>query len=179
MDAGLLQEASRIVQAVLVEAVAEDEQMPLPLYYLAYYASLHGDLAAADRYLRRAADVDRDFVFASRPEEVDILKFAVKNNPGDANAHLYLGNLLAHLGRLDEAAVRWQKAAELNPAKSMPLRNLGLMAWSKGDLKAAEELYRKAAAVRPDDQTLFRDLAEILLAAESGPTRSKSSSRCR
>ena len=162
-EVGLAKEAAQIVQGVLVEGVKDAEQAPLPLYYLAYFSSLQGDQAVAKTYLQRAAKIDKDFIFASRPEEVDILKYAVGTNPGDANAHLHLGNLYANLGRLDEAKGEWQKAAALKPTLAMAQRNLGLLAWARGDLAGAETLYRKAVAARPSDQTLFRDLGELLV----------------
>jgi tetratricopeptide (TPR) repeat protein len=162
-------EAAEMLYAAFVEGVPESELRPLPLYYLAYFASQQGDAAKAKEYLQRAAKIDKDFVFPSRPEEVEILKYAVEKNPGDANAHLHLGNLYANLGRLDEAVQEWERCAAIAPPKSMALRNLGLFASSKGDLPKAESLYRKAAAARPSDQTLFRDLSEILIAAGKRP----------
>jgi len=99
-----------------------------------------------------------------------VLQYAVHENPGDAYAHLHLGNLYGHLGRLEEAARHWQKAAELKPSLSIALRNLGLYAWAvEEDLAKAEQLYRKAIAARSSDQTLYRDLADILLAAKNRP----------
>ena len=168
-EVGLVKEAARIVRAVLVDGVADAERTPLPLYYLAYFSARQGDQPATRAYLQRAAKIDKDFVFASRPEEVEILKFAVETNPGDANAHLHLGNLDANLGRLDEAAGEWQRAADLKPLLAMAQRNLGLLAWAKADLAKAELCYRKAVAARPSDQTLFRDLGEILIAAGKRP----------
>ena len=47
---------------------------------------------------------------------------------------------------------------------SIAWRNLGLVAAAKNDLKGAEQYFRRAIAARPDDQTLYRDLAEILIA---------------
>ena len=48
---------------------------------------------------------------------------------------------------------------------SIAWRNLGLAAAAKdNDLAKAAGFYRKAIAARPSDQTLYRDLAEILLA---------------
>jgi tetratricopeptide (TPR) repeat protein len=148
---------------LLASRYLKEKGRPLPLYYMAYFVE------DRDESLKTAAAIDGDFVFPSRPEEVDILKHATERNPGDANAHLHLGNLYANLGRLDEAAQHWEKSAALAPAKSMALRNLGLVAWAKGDLPKAEGLYRKAVAGRPQDQTLYRDLAEILLAAAKRP----------
>jgi tetratricopeptide (TPR) repeat protein len=101
---------------------------------------------------------------------VEVLRYAVEENPGDACAHLHLGNLYANLGRLKEAVNHWQKAGELNPSLSIAFRNLGLYAWAiENNLAKAEELYVKAIAARPKDQTLYRDLADILLADNKRP----------
>jgi predicted Zn-dependent protease len=53
---------------------------------------------------------------------------------------------------------------------SIAWRNLGLAAAAvKNDLAKAEACYRKAIGARPGDQTLYRDLAEILVAAGRRP----------
>ena len=169
-ELGLVDEAGRLLRATCVDAISEDRRSPLPLYYLAYYASLRGDEPSAEAYLRQAAAIRRDFIFASRPEAVDVLGYAVAKNPGDAGGHLHLGNLFANLGRLDEAVSHWQRAAELDSSLSIAWRNLGLAVLARaGDLPKAAGLYRKAIAARPQDQTLHRDLAEILLGAGKRP----------
>ena len=166
-ETAMANEAEELLRAACVEAVPEDQQSPLPLYYLAYLASLQKNPAKADEYLERAAKIHRDFVFPSRPEEVAVFEYAVKNNPDDAHAHLHLGNLYSHLDRQDEAVRQWSRAVELDSSLSVAFRNLGLHAWAvEEDLSKAEELYRKAIAARPKDQTLYRDLADILLAAK-------------
>jgi len=178
-EVGRFAEAGRIVQAACVDAVAPAERGFLPLYYLAWYSAQCGDEAAARKWLHEAATTRKERVFASRPEEVEILRYAIQENPGDAQAHLQLGCLLAHLGRVEEAVPAWQKAAELSasvpaaplpkdgqsPIASIAWRNLGLAASAKSDLPRAEACYRKAIDARPGDQTLYRDLAEILTIA--------------
>jgi tetratricopeptide (TPR) repeat protein len=57
----------------------------------------------------------------------------------------------------------------LAPVASIAWRNLGLAAEAKGDLAKAEGCFRKAIAARPGDQTLYRDLAEILVALNKRP----------
>jgi tetratricopeptide (TPR) repeat protein len=58
----------------------------------------------------------------------------------------------------------------LDSSLSVAFRNLGLHAWSaEEDLPKAESFYRKAIAARPQDQTLYRDLADILLATKRRP----------
>jgi tetratricopeptide (TPR) repeat protein len=166
-EVGLANEAEQLLQASCVEAVPEDQRSPLPTYYLAYLASLQKDQARAKKYLDQAAKIRRDFVFPSRPEEVAVLDYAVKNNPDDAHAYQYLGNLYSHLDRQDEAVRHWSRAAELDSSLSVAFRNLGLHAWAaEEDLPKAEDFYRKAIAARPKDQTLYRDLADVLLAAK-------------
>ena len=65
---------------------------------------------------------------------------------------------------------QWRQAVERDASLSVALRNLGLYeAAVKNDLPAAAALYRKAIAARPTDQTLSRDLAEILIADGKRP----------
>jgi len=163
-EAGLAPEAARLLDAVCVEAAPESQCSPLPLYYLAYYASLAGNGEAAAEWLKQASRMNRDCVFPSRPEALEVLRYAVRENPDDAYAHLHLGNLYAHLGRVKEAAAHWQKAVDLDASLSVAHRNLGLYAWAQEqNLAKAEQAYRQAIAARPKDQTLYRDLGEILL----------------
>jgi tetratricopeptide (TPR) repeat protein len=187
-EMGFFDEAGRIAQAACDERLPPDQRSFMPLYYLAWYAWQSGDPAAARKWLQQAAVTHKDRVFASRPEEVEILQFAIQENPGDAQAHLQLGCLLANLGRVDEAVPEWKKAAELyeegrgkrgegrgekgegrRAIGSISWRNLGLAAAAKNDAAGAEGCYRKAMAARPSDQTLFRDLAEILIAQGKRP----------
>ena len=139
----------------------------MPLYYLAW---LEKGTPAAETWLKRAAATHKDFVFPSRPEELEVLSYALEVNPSDARAHLHLGNLYAHLGRPADAVEHWEKAAELNSSLSVAWRNLGLHAWAvQNDLAKAERFYRRAIEARPKDQTLYRDLAEILMAQARRP----------
>jgi len=169
-EVALANEAEELLRAACVEAVPEDQRSPLPVYYLAYLASLQKDQAKAGAYLTQAARMHRDYVFPSRPEEVAVFECAVKNNPDDAHAHLHLGNLYSHLDRQDEAVRHWSEAVKLDSSLSVAFRNLGLYAWAaEEDLPKAEKFYLKAIAARPKDQTLYRDLADILLAAKRRP----------
>ena len=86
---------------------------------------------------------DADRVFASRTDEIPILRYAIEQNPDDGQARLQLGCLLANLGRVDEAVPLWQDAARLN-AGSIAWRNLGLVAAVNDDLQQAEKYFRRA-----------------------------------
>ncbi|UCG55980.1 MAG: DUF5107 domain-containing protein [Phycisphaerales bacterium] len=166
-ELGLLEEAAELLSAVCVQAVPKTMRSPLPLYYLAYFVGQQGRPQAARVFRDQAAVTYRDYVFPSRPQAIEVLKYAVTENPRHAYAHLHLGNLYAHLGRVEEAVDHWREAGKLDPSLSIAYRNLGLYAWAaEEDLPKAEEFYRKAIAARPKDQTLYRDLAEILLAQD-------------
>jgi tetratricopeptide (TPR) repeat protein len=167
-ELGLVNEAAKLLSAAFIDAVPETERNPIPIYYLAYFASLQGKEKAARTYLGLAGWNYKDYFFPSRPEAIEVFKFSVSAKPEDAYAHLHLGNLYANFGRVDEAAEHWRRACEFNPSLSIAFRNLGLYAWAaEEDLSKAEDFYRKAIEARPTDQTLYRDLADILLAANN------------
>ena len=165
-ELGLLNEA---VELLVTKYVANPHagQSPLPIYYLAYFVSQQGKEKAARTYLSLASWNYRDYFFPSRPEAIEVFKFAISTKPDDAYAHLHLGNLYANFGRVDEAAEHWRRACEFNPSLSIAFRNLGLYCWAVDeDLTKAEDFYHKAIEARPEDQTLYRDLADILLAGK-------------
>ena len=153
---------------------------PLPTIVVTYLAHLSGD---ATTNLGVALRMSTDYVFPSRPESLPALKFAaaqdadafklyfgaewVTNPPKLGGFQLYLGNLYAGLGRLDEAVAAWEKAVALDNSLSVAHRNLGMVAWKKeNDLAKAAVHYEKALAARPNDQVLYRDFATILIAQD-------------
>jgi tetratricopeptide (TPR) repeat protein len=169
-ELGLYRDAADLLWLVCVDAVPEEQRSPLPQYYIGYYESQIVRRPGVRVIFREAADIDRDFAFPSRPEAVDAFRYAIEKHTDYANTHLHLGNLYAHLGRIDEAVVHWRKAAKMDSSLSVAWRNLGLHAWAaEEDLSKAERLYRKAIAARPKDQTLYRDLADVLMAAGKRP----------
>jgi tetratricopeptide (TPR) repeat protein len=94
----------------------------------------------------------------------ETLIYALKVNPKDALASYQLGNLYANFGRLKEAEKFWKIAVVSDPSMSIPWRNLGLYYWVvNNDHKESESSYRNAIKARPLDQTLYRDLAKVLV----------------
>ncbi|MHC4728666.1 MAG: tetratricopeptide repeat protein, partial [Planctomycetota bacterium] len=167
---GLAKEAEQLLSAVCVEAVPEKERSSLPIYYSAYFASLSKNQTKAKEYLNQAAKCYKDYIFPSRPEAIEVFKYVITEHPDDAYAHLHIGNLYCHLDRVPEAVRHWQKAVDLDSSLSVAFRNLGLYAWAvEDDLSKAERFYHKAITARPKDQTLYRDLADVLLAANRRP----------
>src|SRR4030042_1558378 len=161
---GLIKEAAWILENSCIKGLAENKQNYLIQYHLAYLYSQLGDLTKSSDYLSKASGNYNDFILASRPESMEVLEYAVKQNPGDALAFYQLGNLYGNFGRLDEAAVNWNKSVELNPAMRIPWRNLGWYYRAiRKDYAQSELGFRNALKARPYDQTLYRDLAGVLI----------------
>jgi tetratricopeptide (TPR) repeat protein len=163
-------------------AVANDPQAYMLLAYLDPAFKTHADSAN----LRRAAKLSTDYVFPSRPESLPVLKYAAAQDdeaftfyfgyewltdvPKLGCFQLYLGNLYAGLGRLDEAVAAWEKAVALDDSLSVAHRNLGVYAWKKqNELTKAAAHFEKALAARPSDQILYRDYANVLIAQDKRP----------
>lgn len=160
---GLIPEAIAVLESGCIDNVPSDKQNLLILYQLGYLYSRTGNNEKSGSYLDKASKSYRDFIFASRPEDEDALRYAVSIHPADALAWFQLGNLFGNWGRLDEAAGFWNKAVNLDPSMSIPWRNLGLYYWvRKGEYKKSETCYQNAIKARPNDQTLYRDYAEML-----------------
>ena len=134
----------------------------MPLYYLAWLDSLRGPTNPAGSGCRRRLRRARTASSPRGPKKFLILRHAIANSPNDGQARLQLGCLLGNLGRIGEAVPLWNEAAALN-AGSIAWRNLGLVAAVDGDVQRAEQCFRRAIEARPDDQTLYRDLAELLV----------------
>ncbi|MHB8865187.1 MAG: DUF5107 domain-containing protein, partial [Pirellulaceae bacterium] len=159
----LVEESKRLVKAACIDAVPAEQRSFMPLYYMAWLESLRGTVESSREWLRQAAETRRDRIFASRPEEIPILRYAIEKNPQDGQARLQLGCLLENLAWPGGGVPLWQEAAELG-AGSIAWRNLGIVAAADGDVNRAEECFGRAIDARPEDQTLYRDLAEILVA---------------
>lgn len=161
---GLVDEAIDILESACIDPVSPEERDHLIQYQLAYLNHLNGNDQNAAEYLINANSSYRDFINASRPEMEDALLYALEMNKKDAVASYQLGNLYANFGRLEEAERFWNKAAAAEPSMSIPWRNLGLYYWVvMNDHEKSESCYLNAIKARPLDQTLYRDLAKVLV----------------
>ncbi len=161
---GMVNEAIQILELGSVNSSSADDQNHLIQYQLGYLNYLNGDINNAKQYLEKASANYKDFILVSRPKMEETLLYALKVNPKDAVASYQLGNLYANFGRLDTAAKFWEIAAESDPTMSIPLRNLGLYYWVvSNNHKKSELSYLNAIKARPLDQTLYRDLAKVLV----------------
>jgi tetratricopeptide (TPR) repeat protein len=75
---------------------------------------------------------------------------AIKLNPDDFNANLYLGAILSKRRELDEAKVYLEKAAQLNPSSSMAHYELAMQRSTSGEYEAGVQELEKAVAIDPN-----------------------------
>ena len=141
-----------------------------PWYKLAWLAHMSNNDAKVNEYLAKGKSFAPHYQFPTDPKAADVFRFALSVDPADANAHFILGNLFAYQGNLDGAVAEWTKAAETEHPYSVALRNLAVHAWKKeNNLPKASGLFAKAIAARPEDQTLYRDAANVLIADQKRP----------
>ncbi len=159
---GRLEEAWRILDS------AKENSWLLSRYQLAYWSHRLGRDSEARAILKETETIPSDYVFPSQEESLEALEYATRET-ADGKAQLLQGNLLASLGRIDDAAESWREAARLDPGSSVAHRNLAMFSWKKErSLDRAVAHFQRAIEARPSDQTLYRDLAR--LHAERGRT---------
>jgi tetratricopeptide (TPR) repeat protein len=108
--------------------------------------------------LVQASRTPSAYCFPFRLEDIEVLRFAMERNPGDARAPAYLGSLLADI-QPENAIAAWEKAVALNPKSAPTLRNLGFAYARTADgIAKAIACYEKAIACNPGDARIFAEL---------------------
>jgi tetratricopeptide (TPR) repeat protein len=155
------------IAADFLETVREDRRFPRhPMlgYLAAHWSSRITDLQAVEEWLDWAQQCPAERVNPSRPEEVHALRWAIRERPKDANAHLFLGNWLASRGQEAEALREWRKAIQLNPKSGLAHRNVGFTLFRHGRrLTEALEHYRAALAAYPDEIDFYLEAVRVLM----------------
>ncbi|MDZ4859441.1 MAG: DUF5107 domain-containing protein [Candidatus Hydrogenedentes bacterium] len=177
-DLGLYADALRLLDEVYSEHVpntigvlyhgdfADVRMRPLQRYLLGWLAHKAGDDQKSESYLAMGKVLDPEYAFPANTGYVKVLDYAVGSDPSDANALLFRGNLRAWLSDLPGAVADWEASSAQPNASSIAFHNLAMHAWKKdGDLDEAYELFQRAIALRPHDQTLYYDSATVLIAA--------------
>ncbi len=134
---------------------------PTLAYTRAWLHRLLGNTKATASELETAAKTDRDYCFPHRVEEAVILAWAIAQNPADARARYYLGNLYYDRKRHQEAIALWEQSAALDPDFSIVWRNLGIGYFNILEQREkAQQAYERAYELAPTDARLLfeRDL---------------------
>ncbi len=131
---------------------------PMVHYYLGHYWETIGDGAKASEHYRLGAQMPPDYCFPFRLESIDVLRNAMRNNPKDARAPYYLGNLLYDL-QPENAVKAWETARSLDEGFSVVHRNLGFAyARVENNMPKAIASLEKAIACNAKDAKLFAEL---------------------
>jgi tetratricopeptide (TPR) repeat protein len=134
---------------------------PMVYYYLGYFHGENGDNAGASKYFSLAAKMPMDYCFPFRLESVEVLNYAIENNPGDARACYYLGNLLYDL-QPQEAVELWEKSRRKDDSLAIVHRNLGWAYYrTEKDVPKAVASYEKAVARNRKDARLYFELDRL------------------
>ncbi|MGV8096743.1 MAG: DUF5107 domain-containing protein [Mangrovibacterium sp.] len=143
---------------LLKEAIALGDpynNFPLTYYYIGYYTFLKGDKTEARSYFKQAGSQPSAYCFPFRPEEIHMFEIVTAENPTDAKAYFYQGNLLYYLEQKSEAVAAWEKSAELDPMFGLTGRNLGFAYDREGNSTQAISWYEKSIQADSNNPRAF------------------------
>jgi len=154
--AGMYAEAEEL----LVEGTKVCASIPMTYYYMAWALTLAGK--DATDVLQKAATHAPDFCFPNRLEAILALEYAQKNNPTDAKAPYYLGNLWYDKRQYPEAIACWEKSAELDGKFPTVLRNLALAYFNKlNQEEKAVQYLEEAFLLDTTDARILMELDQL------------------
>jgi tetratricopeptide (TPR) repeat protein len=167
MNCGLWKEAAAVLGPRVLDG--RPGANPLPAYAFAYGLGQMGQKDNAHKILTQASALPPDYTFPFELEFIDILEWAAKENPADARAPYYLGNLLFDL-QPEKAIGAWERSRSLDPSFAGVNRNLGLAyARVRNDLPAAVAGLERALAANKTDARLYYELDVLYEAAGADP----------
>jgi tetratricopeptide (TPR) repeat protein len=160
-EAGLYAEADAIL-ASFSQGKDETTLYPMVNYLRGYFKEVQGETRAAAEFYTRGTRGPAPYTNPHRLEEKAALEAALKRNPDDANAHLFLGNLLYAMGQREEGYGHWTKAVQCDEKLSLAWRNVGFAENQlKKNLPASLEAYRKTIELAPQDARALLELDQI------------------
>jgi tetratricopeptide (TPR) repeat protein len=113
----------------------------------------------ASRYWRRGRDLYEKDLFK---EAIVEFREAIRINPDYAQAHNFLGVVLAKMGQLDEAIACYKRSIECDSDFFLPHNNLGVALRKKGDLRGAIACYKQAIERDPTSALAHYNLGYLL-----------------
>ncbi len=159
--AGLLEEALRVLSQD--RPSGPDGGATMRLYLKADLLRRLGRASDAAAAWKQAAAADSTYVFPNRLAEMLLLETAIRENPIDARAPYYLGNLLYDRRRHEEAIAIWERAARLDPGFAITWRNLGFACFNVlHDAGRARQAFEKARELAPQDARILYEQDQLL-----------------
>jgi tetratricopeptide (TPR) repeat protein len=160
-NSGLYPEADDVLESYAKSK--EDTRLnPMVNYLRGYFKDLAGDSATAAELYARARKGPTTYTNPHRLEAKAALEAAIRQDPSDAKAHLFLGNLLYASGQREDGFANWKKAVELNEDLTLAWRNVGYgLRYLQEDLTSSYEAYKRAAKLDPQDARVLLELDEV------------------
>ena len=167
--AGKLEEAEGLYREILQHDPKHVEALRL----LAQVAMQSEHYGQAEQLLKRAVEAAPDYLAAwidlsrAQLERLDLeaarasIERAAAMNPASAFVQLHHANVLARLGRHEEAVATYRRAAVLNPTGPAPWVGLGNTLKTIGRQGEAIAAYRQAAALRPEHSEAWWSLSNL------------------
>jgi tetratricopeptide (TPR) repeat protein len=139
-----------------------EQAYPIALYLLGYCESRLGNHPEAIATWDNAANALPDYCFPARVEEMIVLQAALADNPSDARAHCYLGNLFYDKKCYEEAIREWESSVQIDSSFAIPWRNLGIAYFNvRKDADAALAAYDSAFKANPSDARLLYEADQL------------------
>ncbi|MEW5974989.1 MAG: DUF5107 domain-containing protein [Acidobacteriota bacterium] len=160
-EAGLYSEADTVL-AKYSEGKEAAQLYPMVGYLRGYFQEVQGHLPAASEWYGKGALGPVNYTNPHRLEEKAALEAALRSNPKDARAHLYLGNMLYAMGRRREGFEHWKQATQWEDALWQAWRNVALAQSDlNNDLEASYRAYRKTIALNRLDGRALLEMDEV------------------
>jgi len=170
-NCGLWDEAIVCLNLLVDSKRQEACRYPMVYYYLGYFCQKKGNAEKASEYYRTAGRMPPDYCFPFRLETIDVLNCAMNNNPSDALAPYYLGNLLFD-NQPERAIKEWEKSQALDDAFATVHRNLGLVyARTENNIPKAIASLEKAVACDKRDPRVYYELDLLYEAGGVSPQK--------
>lgn len=155
--AGCWEEAASVWQT----AIGEQAVTPMTYYYLGWCLE-QGGLDGAEKAFADAAAYCPDYCFPNRLEAILALQCAISQNPNDAKAPYYLGNLYYDKRQYDLALNYWEASAKLDGTFPTVWRNLALAYFNKrNDETLAVECMERAFQLDTTDARILMELDQL------------------
>ena len=160
-NCGLWDEAIEVLMRPVKGRMNFAGKYPMIYYYLGYFYGQKRNTPEASKYFSLANKMPTDYCFPFRLESIEVLNAAIKNNPSDARACYYLGNLLYDL-QPDETIRQWEKSRTIDDSFASVHRNLGWAYYrTQKNMRKAIDSYEKAVACNSKEPRLYVELDRL------------------
>ncbi len=151
------------VLSIFINSGCKESSFPMLYYYKGYYLDKKGFKKEARKAFNLAEKMPQDYCFPFRLESIDVLRSAIEQNPQDAKALYYLGNLLFNIQPKNKKVLQlWEKSAKLDASFFIVHRNVGMFYKRiEKDYPKAIRSYKRAIACNNKVARLFLELDKI------------------